>query len=337
MKIIIDGMGGDNAPGSVVEGATLASKVIDHEIVIIGQEELINEELKKYKYDNKKISVVNATEVIETSDAPVKSVRTKKDSSIVRGLNMVKAGEGDVFISGGSTGALLAGGLFILGRIQGIDRPAIATMYPVMGQEPSLLLDAGANADCKPNNLLEFGIMGSIYMDKVIGRNNPKVGLVNNGSEEGKGNVLTKAVYELLSKTKLNFIGNVEAREIPLGGCDVIVADGFTGNAILKLSEGFGLMVLREMKRRFTAGTKEKMGAMLLKNQLKGMKAEFDYSEYGGAPVLGLRGPLVKMHGSSDAKAVKNTIIKAIPYVEENVVDIIQNSVVDIEEILLDE
>lgn len=330
-------MGGDNAPGSVVEGATLASKVIDHEIVIIGQEELINEELKKYKYDNKKISVVNATEVIETSDAPVKSVRTKKDSSIVRGLNMVKAGEGDVFISGGSTGALLAGGLFILGRIQGIDRPAIATMYPVMGQEPSLLLDAGANADCKPNNLLEFGIMGSIYMDKVIGRNNPKVGLVNNGSEEGKGNVLTKAVYELLSKTKLNFIGNVEAREIPLGGCDVIVADGFTGNAILKLSEGFGLMVLREMKRRFTAGTKEKMGAMLLKNQLKGMKAEFDYSEYGGAPVLGLRGPLVKMHGSSDAKAVKNTIIKAIPYVEENVVDIIQNSVVDIEEILLDE
>ena len=183
MKIILDGMGGDNAPASVVEGAILASKEIEHQILIIGKEELINKELKKYKYDENKILVADATEVISNDDAPVRAVRSKKDSSIVKGINMVKSGEGDVFISAGSTGALLAGGLFILGRIQGIDRPALACIYPIVGGNPSLLVDAGANADCKPNNLLEFGIMGNIYMEKVIGRTNPKVGLVNIGSE----------------------------------------------------------------------------------------------------------------------------------------------------------
>ncbi|MDD4378043.1 MAG: phosphate acyltransferase PlsX [Eubacteriales bacterium] len=337
MRIILDGMGGDNAPIEVVKGAVEASELINHEIIIVGIANKIEKELKKYKYDNKKILVVDATEVINTEEPPVKAVRTKKDSSIVRGLNMVKNGEGDVFISAGSTGALLAGGLFILGRIQGIDRPAIATIYPIIGKEPALLVDAGANTDCKPNNLLEFATMGSIYMSKVIGRKNPTVGLVNNGTEEGKGNTLTKAVYELLDKSALNFVGNVEARELPRGVCDIIVADGFTGNVILKLSEGFGLMMLREMKRRFTDGTKAKMGAALLKDKLKGIKEEFDYSEYGGAPILGVKGALIKMHGSSDAKAVKNTIIKALPYVEGGVVDTIQNSVLEIEEILLDE
>lgn len=337
MKIILDGMGGDNAPASVVEGAVLASKEIEHHIAIIGCEDLILSELKKYKYDSQKISVINATEVISNDEAPVRAVRSKKDSSVVKGLNMVKQGEGDIFISAGSTGALLAGGLFILGRIQGIDRPALACVYPIVGGKPSLLVDAGANADCKPNNLLEFGIMGNIYMEKVIGRENPRVGLVNIGSEAAKGSTLTKAAYDLLEQSHLNFIGNVEAREVPKGACDVIVTDGFTGNVLLKLTEGLAWNILQVIKRKFTDGMKAKLGAALLMDKLKELKEEFDYSEYGGAPILGVRGPIVKMHGSSNANAVKNTILKGIPYVSENVVDIIQNSVLEIEEITLSE
>ena len=337
MRIILDGMGGDNAPASVVEGAILASREIDHEIVIVGKEELIIEELKKYKYDESKISVVNATEVISNDEAPVRAVRSQKDSSIVKGVNMVKNGEGDVFVSAGSTGALLSGGLFLLGRIQGIDRPALASVYPIVGGKASLLLDAGANAECKPNNLLEFGIMGNIYMEKVIGRENPKVGLVNLGAEAAKGNTLTKAAYELLEQSHMNFIGNVEAREVPKGVCDVIVTDGFTGNVILKLTEGLAWNILQVIKRKFTDGVKAKLGAALLIDKLGELKKEFDYSEYGGAPILGVKGPIVKMHGSSKANAVKNTIIKAIPFVEEKVIETIQNSVLEIEEITLSE
>ncbi len=337
MRIILDGMGGDNAPESIVQGAIDAMKEMDHEVVIVGQEEILKETLDRLGYSGDRISIENASQVIENHEPPVKAVRTKKDSSIVKGMQMVKNGEGDVFISAGSTGALLAGGLFILGRIQGIDRPTLATVYPIIGGQPSLLTDSGANAECKPNNLLEFAIMGSTYVEKVLGRPNPTVGLVNNGTEEGKGTTLTKAAYELLHKSHLNFIGNVEARDVPDGVCDVIVADGFTGNAILKLTEGMGLMVLREMKRRFLSDTKSKLGAMLLKKQLMGIKKEFNYAEYGGAPILGVKGALLKMHGSSDALAVKQTILKAIPYVEENVVDIIQNSVLEIEEILISE
>lgn len=337
MKIILDGMGGDNAPESIIEGAILASKEIEHEIVIIGQEELVNEQLQKYKYDPNKISVINASEVVSNDDAPVRAVRSKKDSSIVKGMNMIKAGEGDIFISAGSTGALLAGGLFILGRIQGIDRPALATIYPIVGGTPSLLVDAGANADCKPNNLLEFGIMGNIYMEKVLGRKNPRVGLVNIGTEAAKGSTLTKATYDLLEQSHLNFIGNVEAREVPKGACDVIVADGFTGNVILKLTEGLAWNILQVIKKKFTDGVKAKLGAALLIDKLKGLKSEFDYSEYGGAPILGIKGPVVKMHGSSSANSVKNTILKGLPYVSENVVDTIQNSVLEIEEITLSE
>ncbi len=337
MKILIDGMGGDNAPGEIVAGAIGAAKEIDHEILLIGNEEEICRCLKEKGYAGDQIQVVNASEVITNHEAPVKAVRTKKDSSIVKGLNMVKNGEADVFLSAGSTGALLAGGLFILGRIQGIDRPTLATVYPVIGKEPSILVDTGANAECKPNNLLEFAIMGSIYMERVIGRENPSVGLVNNGTEEGKGTTLTKAAYELLEKSHLNFMGSVEARDLPDGICDVIVTDGFTGNAIIKLTEGMGLMVLREMKRRFLTNTKSKLGAMLLKDQLRGIKKEFNYAEYGGAPLLGVKGAMLKMHGSSDALAVKQTIIKAVPYVEEKVVETIQNSVLEIEEILISE
>ena len=337
MKMILDGMGGDHAPASVVEGAVLALKEMEHEIVLVGQEELIKEELKKYKYADKRIGIVDAREVITNDEAPVRAVRSKKDSSIVKGINLVKSGEGDIFISAGSTGALLSGGLFILGRIQGIDRPALASIYPIIGGRASLLVDAGANSECKPNNLLEFGIMGNIYMEKVIGRENPKVGLVNIGSESKKGSTLTKAAYELLEQSDMNFIGNVEAREVPKGVCDVIVTDGFTGNVILKLTEGLAWNILQVIKKKFTEGVKAKLGAALLIDKLGGLKQEFDYSSYGGAPILGVKGPIVKMHGSSGANAVKNTILKGIPYVEGNVVGTIQNSVLEIEEITLSE
>jgi len=338
MRIILDGMGGDNAPGEIVRGAVEASKLIEDEIVIVGDGDKIEFQLKKYKYSDEKISVKHASEVIENDDAPVRAVRRKKDSSMVVGLNMVKSGEGDLFISAGNTGALMAGALFNLGRIQGIDRPAIASRYPILGtKKPSLLVDAGANSECKPSNLLEFAMMGSIYMEKVLGRENPKIGLVNLGVEETKGSTLTKAAFGLLEKSHLNFSGNIEAREVPLGGADVVVCDGFVGNVILKLTEGLAINIVNLLKKKFTENARAKMGAVLLSKKLRSLKEEFDYTEYGGAPILGVKGPVVKMHGSSNANAVKNSILKAIPFAEENVVGIISESVFEIEEVLIEE
>ena len=335
MRIVLDGMGGDNAPEEIVKGAVEASKLISDEIIIVGQEELILDELKKYSYDDQKISIVHASQVIENEDTPVRAVRRKKDSSMVVGINMIKNGEGDLFISAGNTGALMAGSLFNLGRIQGIDRPALGSVYPILGSEPALLVDAGANSECKPNNLLEFAMMGSIYMDKVIGRTNPRVGLVNLGVEENKGSTLTKATYELLDKSHMNFVGNVEAREVPRGACDVIVCDGFVGNVILKLTEGLALNIMKLLKNKFTAGMKAKLGSIFLMDKFKEIKSEFDYTEYGGAPILGVKGPVVKMHGSSNANAVKNTILKGIPFAKENVVGTISEAVFEIEEIIM--
>ncbi len=337
MKILLDGMGGDHGPKETVKGAVEASKKIEHEIILLGDETKIHKELDCYDYDSKKIQVIHTTEVIENEDTPVKAVRKKKDSSMVVGMQMVKKGEGDLFISAGNTGALLAGGIFILGRIAGIDRPALASVYPVLGGGISLLVDAGANSECKPQNLLEFGVMGSIYMEKVMGKSTPKVGLVNVGTEENKGSTLTKGAHELLKKSELNFIGNVEAREVPKGACDVIVCDGFVGNVILKLTEGMGWHILKYLKNRFTQGLQASLGALLLKKKMVEIKGELDYSEYGGAPILGVRGPIVKMHGSSQSKAVKNTILKGIAYAEEHVVDTIQESVEEIEEIVVSE
>lgn len=337
MKIVVDGMGGDHAPLEIVKGVVEASALIEHQILLVGDEAKINAELKKYKYNHEKISVVHASEVISNDDAPVKAVRTKLDSSMVKGINMVKNGEADLFISAGNTGAIMAAGLFILGRIQGIDRPAIASTYPILGKGVSLLVDSGANAECKPNNLLEFASMGSIYMEKVLNTKHPTVGLVNIGTEESKGTTVIKSAHELLSKSSLRFIGNIEARDIPKGACDVIVCDGFVGNIILKLTEGLAWNILKLIKNKFTSGVISKMGALLLAGKLKELKSEFDYSEYGGAPILGVKGAVVKMHGSSNANAVKNTILKGIPYAETNVVQTIQNSVLELEEIIISE
>ena len=335
MRIILDGMGGDNAPLEIVKGAVEASSKIDHQIVIVGREDEINDELAKYYYDESKIQVVHASEVIENEDSPVKAIRRKTDSSMVKGLTMLKDGEGDLFISAGNTGAYMAGSLFILGRIPGIDRPAISSIYPIAGGAlPSIIVDAGANSECRPSNLLEFAIMGSLYMEKVMDRKNARVGLVNLGVEENKGTTVTKAAHKLLKEADLNFIGNVEARDVPKGACDVIVCDGFTGNIILKLTEGFAWNLLKTMKKKFTDGLSAKMGAVLLAGKVKEIKDEFDYSEYGGAPILGVNGHVIKIHGSSGATAVKNAIIKGIPYAQENVVGRITSAMegVDVEE-----
>ena len=335
MRIILDGMGGDNAPLEIVKGAVEASSKIDHQIVIVGREDEINAELAKYNYDESKIQVVHASEVIENEDSPVKAIRRKTDSSMVKGLTMLKDCEGDLFISAGNTGAYMAGSLFILGRIPGIDRPAISSIYPIAGGAlPSIIVDAGANSECRPSNLLEFAIMGSLYMEKVMDRKNARVGLVNLGVEENKGTTVTKAAHKLLKEADLNFIGNVEARDVPKGACDVIVCDGFTGNIILKLTEGFAWNLLKTMKKKFTDGLSAKMGAVLLAGKVKEIKDEFDYSEYGGAPILGVNGHVLKIHGSSGSAAVKNAIIKGIPYAQENVVGRITSAMegVDVEE-----
>ena len=335
MRIILDGMGGDNAPLEIVKGAVEASSKIDHQIVIVGREDEINAELAKYNYDESKIQVVHASEVIENEDSPVKAIRRKTDSSMVKGLTMLKDGEGDLFISAGNTGAYMAGSLFILGRIPGIDRPAISSIYPIAGGAlPSIIVDAGANSECRPSNLLEFAIMGSLYMEKVMDRKNARVGLVNLGIEENKGTTVTKAAHKLLKEADINFIGNVEARDVPKGACDVIVCDGFTGNIILKLTEGFAWNLLKTMKKKFTDGISAKMGAVLLAGKVKEIKDEFDYSEYGGAPILGVNGHVLKIHGSSGSAAVRNAIIKGIPYAQENVVGRITSAMegIDVEE-----
>ena len=307
MKIAIDAMGGDHAPQEPVKGAIDALEHIDAHMVLIGDENQIHQELKKYTYDTSRVSVVHTTEIISGEDKPVQAIKRKKDSSMVVGLLKLKDKELDGFVSAGNTGALLAGGLLRVGRIKGIDRPALCSVYPT-SKGMSILTDAGANADCKPRNLLEFGIMGSLYAQNVLGMNNPRVGLANIGHEEGKGNALVIEAFDMLKEANLNFIGNVEARDIPEGATDIIVCDGFTGNIILKLSEGVVKSFSSMMKKVFMKSPLTKVAALLVKNGLGEMKKNMDYTEYGGAPLLGVKGLVVKAHGSSNAKAFMNAI-----------------------------
>lgn len=337
MRVIVDGMGGDNAPEAIVKGAVKAIGEMPHQVIIVGDEKAIKHELSKYKYNKDQIIVKHASEVIAGDDPPVKSIRTKKDSSMVVGFELLKSGEGDVFVSCGNTGAVMAGGLFILGRIQGIYRPVLASIYPLAKGGASLLVDAGANSECKPSNYLEFAVMGNIYMENVLGHKNPTVGLLNIGIEENKGNTEVKAARELLLKSDLNFVGNVEARDIPEGVVDIIVCNGFVGNVVLKLTEGLAWSIFSMIKQKFSSGILAKMGAMLLIDKLKEIKNDFDYSKYGGAPILGIRGPVVKMHGSSGSDSVKNAILKSIPFAEKDVVSQIEEVMYKIEEIGLGE
>lgn len=326
MKIAVDAMGGDNAPFATVEGSIEAVKEYDVDIILVGKKDVIEKELIKHNYTGSKIQVVNADEVITNDDKPVKAIKQKQNSSMVVAMNMVKNKEADAVISAGSTGALLTGGLFIVKRIKGIDRAALAPVYPTK-RGISLLLDAGANTDCRPKYLQQFAVMGSIYCEKVLKKENPKVGLINIGEEQGKGNELTKEAYELLSNSELNFYGNLEARDIPEGHVDVMVADGFIGNIVLKLTEGLASTIFSMLKEEFMKSFVTKLGALILKPGLRKFKNRLDYSEYGGAPLLGVKGAVIKAHGSSNANAIKNAIRQAKIFVENNVIDKIEEDI----------
>jgi glycerol-3-phosphate acyltransferase PlsX len=342
MRVILDGMGGDHAPAEIVQGAAEASNIIgEHEICIVGDENAIEEELSKHLHSRRNISVLHATEVIGGGDSPVKAIRRKPDSSMVRGIEALRDGRGDVFLSAGNSGALVGGCVMLLGRIPDIDRPAIGSPYPILDGGVALLIDAGANSECKPHNLLQFGIMGSIYAETVFGKGQPRIGLVNMGTEKGKGSPLLKESYELmdgaLHRLGLRFIGNIEARDIPVGICDVIVCDGFVGNVILKMTEGVGLSIMHLLREKFTEGIMATIGAALLMGKLGELKKMFDYTEYGGAPVLGVAKPVVKMHGSSNAKAVVNGIAKSISFAEGGVIEAITNKVSRVSDIESDD
>ena len=320
--IAIDAMGGDNAPIETVKGAVVASKTVKYNLALVGKEDIINAELSKYQYDKSKIQVVNATEIIENCDTPTEAIKTKKDSSMVVGMNMVKEGNAVAFVSAGNTGALLTGANIIVGRIKGVKRPALGTMLPTEKQRV-LMLDSGANVDAKPEYLLQYAHMGSIYMEYVEGRKNPRVGLVNIGTESEKGNALVKEAYQLLDKAEgLNFAGNTEARDITLGNVDVIVCDAFVGNVILKVMEGLANTVLRLLKKALLSSIITKIGAFLSKPAFKRLKRDFfEYDDIGGAPFLGLKGLVVKAHGSSDAGAVAGAIKQCEKFIDADIVN----------------
>jgi phosphate acyltransferase len=282
----------------------------------------ISEEDKR----NPKVNIIEASEIINFDEAPVNAIKHKKNSSLVVGLKLVKDGQCDAFMSAGSTGAFLAGALLKVGRINGIDRPALSPLMPTV-KGSCMVIDVGANVDCKPKNLQQFAIMGSIYMEKVMGIKNPRVGLLNIGTESSKGNELTKASFDLIKSTSVNFIGNVEARDIINGVCDVCVCDGFAGNVLLKTTEGVAMTIFKQLKDEFTKSFKTKLGAMLLRKSLRNFKKQFDYTEVGGAPFLGINGIMIKAHGSSDAKAVKNAIRQAKMLYDNKCVDTIANEI----------
>ncbi len=324
MRIAVDAMGGDNAPQAVIEGCIAALGDMDADIILVGREESVRAELEKYKgmYDEDRIQVVHAEEVIENEDSPVKAVRSKRNSSLVMAVDMVKDGTAGAMMSAGNTGALMTAALLRLGRIKGIERPAIVSAFPKLGRKGEfvLLADTGANAECTAKNLLSFAYMGSVYRHHAFGTENPAIGLINIGSEETKGTPMLKEAYQMLKGSDLNFIGNVEGRDIPRTEADVLVCDGFTGNIVLKLTEGTAWNVFKAIKEKITEGLQARMGALLLKKKLYSLKEEFDYSSYGGAPILGVKGMVFKMHGSSSAVAVQNAVVKAAAVCRQDVV-----------------
>lgn len=327
-RVALDAMGGDNAPVEMVKGAVDAVNKQDNiKVILVGQEEVVKKELAQYTYNKEQIEVVNATEVIETAEPPVLAIRKKKDSSIVVAMNLVKKGEADAFVSAGSSGAILVGGQLLVGRIKGIDRPPLAPLIPT-AKGVSLLIDCGANVDARSSHLVQFAKMGSIYMENVMGIENPKVAIVNIGAEEEKGNALVKETFPLLKACEdINFVGSIEAREIPHGKADVIVCEAFVGNVILKLYEGLGSVLISKVKQGMLTTLRSKIGALLVKPALKQTLKSFDASEYGGAPLLGLNGLVVKTHGSSNAKEVSNSIIQCVTFKEQRINDKIRERI----------
>ena len=333
VKVAVDAMGGDNAPAEVVKGAIEAvNSRKDIKVFLVGQEDAVKEELSKYTYSEDQIEVVNAEEVIEMAEPPVMAIRKKKNSSIVLGMNMVKHKEADAFVSAGSTGAILVGGQVIVGRIRGIERPPLAPLIPTENGV-SLLIDCGANVDARATHLLQFARMGSIYMENVVGIKNPRVAVVNIGAEEEKGNALVKEVFPMLKNCPdINFVGSIEAREIPRGEADVIVCEAFTGNVILKLYEGLSATLLSTVKKGLMSSLRSKIGALLIKPALKQTLKGFDASQYGGAPLLGLNGLVVKTHGSSKANEITNSIIQCINFKQQDINEKIKKNIVSASE-----
>ena len=327
IKVAVDAMGGDNAPGEIVAGAVEAVREKSGiQVALIGREELVKAELAKYTYNQEQIQVVNATEAIATEEPPVNAIRRKKDSSIVIGMNMVKKKEADAFVSAGSSGAILVGGQVIVGRIKGVERPPLAPLIPTE-RGVSLLIDCGANVDARSSHLVQFAQMGSIYMEHVLGIKNPTVAIVNIGAEEEKGNALVKETFPLLKECPgINFIGSIEAREIPHGGADVIVSEAFVGNVILKLYEGLGDTLIKKVKSGMMMNLRSKIGALLVKPAIKETLKSFDASKYGGAPLLGLNGLVVKTHGNAKRTEVRKSIIQCVTFKEQAINEKIRES-----------
>ena len=320
VNVAVDAMGGDNAPVQVVKGAVDAVNADKRvKVFLVGREPVLQEELRQYTFDASRLEVVHAGEVIDTGEPPVMAIRKKKDSSIVKGMYLVKESTCDAFVSAGSTGAVLVGGQVIVGRIKGVERPPLAPVIPNINGV-SLLLDCGANVDARPGQLVQFAKMGSIYMEHVIGVKNPKVGLVNIGVEEEKGNALTKETYPMLQACpEIHFIGNVEARDIPFGVADVLVCEAFAGNIVLKMLEGVSDALVKKIKGGMMENLRSKIGAMLVKPALKRTLKGFSTEEYGGAPLLGLNGLVVKTHGNSKAVEIKNSILQCIAFKEQKI------------------
>lgn len=321
VRVVVDAMGGDHAPVEPVKGAVEAvTEREDIQVILTGQKDIIENELKKYPdYPKERIQVVHTSEVIETAEPPVNAIRKKKDSSIVVGLNLVKKQEADAFVSSGSTGAVLVGGQVLVGRSKGVERPPLAPLIPTT-EGVSLLIDCGANVDARPSHLVQFAKMGSIYMEHVVGIKKPRVAIVNNGAEEEKGNALVKETFPLLKECKdINFIGSIEARDIPMGYADVIVCEAFVGNVILKLYEGVGAAMMKKIKAGMMTDFRSKMGALLVKPALKATLKTFDASEHGGAPLLGLKGLVVKTHGSAKGGEIRNAIFQCVQFKQQKI------------------
>ncbi|MEH7274523.1 phosphate acyltransferase PlsX [Neobacillus vireti] len=327
MKLAIDAMGGDHAPKEIVIGAMRAVEAFpDIHITLVGDESKI----KEYLVKEDRINILHTTEVILGTDEPVRAVRRKKTASLVLAAQQVADGLADACISAGNTGALMAAGLFVVGRIEGIDRPALSPTLPTIGGEGFLLLDVGANVDAKAEHLLQYAIMGSIYSEKVRGTGKPRVGLLNIGTEEKKGNDLTKQAFELLKNANLNFVGNIEARDLLTGVADVVVTDGFTGNMVLKTVEGTALSMFKMLKSTLMSSLKSKLAAAVLKPEFTTLKNTLDYSEYGGAGLFGLKAPVIKAHGSSNGQAIFSAIRQTREMVEKDVVGLIKKTMEEV-------